>query len=172
MFASKGTSALTGLHYVTHSLRVPSVRTLSGYKAKIHVDPKASPKPSNVTGLKSFLGLLQYYSKFLPNLSVVLAQLYRLLHRGCEWKWAEPEEEAFAEAETLLIASQLHAINYGPELPLVLACDASSYGIGAVLSSRLSDGSERPIAFASRTLSVAEQKYAQLEKSGIAWHAF
>ena len=94
MFASKGSSALTGFHYVTHSLRVPSVRTLSGYKAKIHVDPKASPKPSNVTGLKSFLGLLQYYSKFLPNLSVVLAQLYRLLHRGCEWKWAEPEEEA------------------------------------------------------------------------------
>ena len=96
-----------------------------------------------MTGLKSFLGLLQYYSKFLPNLSVVLAQLYRLLHRGCEWKWAEPEEEAFAE--TLLIASQLHAINYGPELPLVLACDASSYGIGAVLSHRLSDGSERPL---------------------------
>lgn len=101
-----------------------------------------APKPSNVTELKSFLGLVQYYSKFLPNLYIVQAPLYRLLRKGYEWKWAKPEGEAFAEAKKLLTSSQL-LVHYDPALPIVLACDASSYGIGAVLSHKLSDGSER-----------------------------
>ena len=45
-------------------------------------------------------------------------------------------------------------VHFDPELPIVLACDASSYGIGAVLAHKLSDGSEKPIGFASRTLSA------------------
>ena len=54
--------------------------------------------------------------------------------------------------------------HYEPSLPLRLAGDASAYGVGAVVSHILKDGSERPIAYASRSLSVAEKNYAQLEK--------
>ena len=57
---------------------------------------------------------------------------------------------------------------YNQSLPLKLDTDASSYGVGAVLSHILSDGSERPILFASRTLNISEAKYSQVDKEGVA----
>ena len=50
-------------------------------------------------------------------------------------------------------------MHFDPELPIVLACNASSYGIGAVLAHKLSGGSEKPIGFVSRTLTATEKKY-------------
>ena len=126
-----------------------------------------APTPSNVSELKSFLGLLNYYSKFLPNLSSVLSPLYFLLQADKIWTWGHKEKESFTAAKALLSSSKL-LVHYDPNKPLMLSCNASSHGVGAVLSHQMQDGSEQPIGFASRTMSASEKKYSQLNKEALA----
>ena len=126
-----------------------------------------APKPNNVSELKAYLGLLSYYSKFLPNLSTTLAPLYSLLRASIRWHWTAKQEEAFKASKRLLTSSQV-LVHFDPKLDIVLSCDASAYGIGAVLSHRMPDGSEKPVGFVSRTLSAAEKNYSQIEKEGLA----
>ena len=126
-----------------------------------------APATKNVAELKAYLGLLTYYSKFLPNRSTALGPLYQLLKKNVAWSWTKKEMEAFQASKDLLTSSQL-LVHFDPTLPLILACDASPYGIGAVLAHRMPDGQERPIGFASRTLTKSEQNYAQLERKGLA----
>ena len=124
-------------------------------------------RPKSLTELKAFLGLLNYYGKFIPNLSSVLHPLYELLHSNCKWNWTSAREKAFVTAKSLLTSDNV-LIHFDPSMDIVLACDASAYGIGAVLAHKMADGSERPVGFASRTLSPAEQKYSQIEKETLA----
>ena len=120
----------------------------------------------NVTELKSSLGLLTYYGRFLPNLSTRLTPLYTLVGRDVPWRWSAEQEAAFKESKDLLTSSPL-LVHFDPKLPLILACDASAYGIGAVLAHRMPDGSEQPVGYASLTLNSAERNYSQLEKEGL-----
>ena len=128
---------------------------------------KQAPQPTNVTELKSFLGLVNYYHKFLPNLSTSLAPLHSLLRKNSRWNWSKEHSDTFNQVKNLLQSSSL-LVHYNSSKPLLLACDASPYGIGAVLSHRMDDGSEKPITFISRTLAPAEKNYSQLEKEALA----
>lgn len=125
-----------------------------------------APKPENVSQLRSYLGLVNYYHKFLPNLASVLHPLNALLQTGAKWHWSEKCEKAFAETKRLITSDEL-LTHYDPSRPIRLACDASPYGIGAVLSHTMDNGSERPIAFASRSLSSAERNYAQIDREAL-----
>ena len=58
------------------------------------------PEPRNVTELKSYLGLLMYYGRFLPHLPSTLAPLYALLHQDTEWRWDQKEQESFQQSKT------------------------------------------------------------------------
>lgn len=99
----------------------------------------------------------------MPQLPTVLSPLYRLLLHDESWRWSPEAERAFVQLKELLTCEDV-LVHFDPALELVLACDASQYEIGAVLAHRMPDGSERPIAFASRTLTNTEKKYAQIEK--------
>ena len=133
---------------------------------KIEAMQKAPP-PQNVSELKSYLGLLSYYGKFLPQLATKLASLYALLSSTTRWRWTKKEAAAFRDSKELLLSSQV-LVHFDLNQELVLSCDASPYGVGAVLSHRFSDGTDRLIGFASRSLTKAERKYLQLEKEGLA----
>ena len=126
-----------------------------------------APVPHNVSQLKSFLGMLNYYSKFLSNLSTVLAPFYNLLQKNVVWQWGTAQQKAFSEAKKLLVSSKV-LVHFDADKPLFLSCDASPYGVGAVLSHKLDDGLEHPVAYASRSLTPAERKYSQLDKEGLA----
>ena len=121
---------------------------------------------ADVSQLKSFLGLINYYGKFLPNLSTVLFPLYSLLQEQTKWTWNDVQQKSFDKVKSLL-ASDCVLVHYDPSKEVIVACDASPYEVGAVFSHREADGQEKPIAFASRSLAVAE-KYSQLEKEGLA----
>ena len=128
---------------------------------------KKAPTSRNVTELKSYLGLLSYYSCFLSNLSTQLGSLYLLLKHNQSWCWRPTQEKAFTKSKELLTSSHVF-VHFDPELDIVLTCDASVYGIGAVLSHCMPDGKERPIDFVSRTLTEAEKKYSQIENERLA----
>ncbi len=121
-----------------------------------------APMPTNVTDLKSFLGMINFCGKFLPNLASTFEPFHKLLRQEIHWTWGHQQQEANTAANVLLQSSQV-SVHYDPEKILVLPCNASPYGVGAVLAHKLDDGSERPIAYASRTLSKAERGYSQFD---------
>ncbi|UYV73747.1 hypothetical protein LAZ67_11000696, partial [Cordylochernes scorpioides] len=123
-------------------------------------------KPFDKTSLKSFLGMLSFYSKYIPNMSTLAGPLYQLLKKDNRWKWSSQCEKAFLNLKLTLLNSQA-LIHYSMKLPLTLTCDASAYGISGVLC-HIVEGEEKPITFVSRTLSSAEVKYSQTEKEALA----
>ena len=125
-----------------------------------------APNPTNGGELRSWLGLLNYYGRFMCNLSTILAPLYLLLRKETTWRWENEQITPFRAAKELLQSESL-LVHFDPDKPLLLACDASPHGVGAVLAHHMEDDSERPVAFTSRSLSPAETNYSQLDKEGL-----
>ncbi|XP_031346519.1 uncharacterized protein K02A2.6-like [Photinus pyralis] len=132
---------------------------------KIECIQKA-PSPQNMTQLKSYLGLLNFYGKFIPMLSSKLKPLYDLCRDNQEFIWSTKCEQCFQESKNLLIANNV-LTHYDPTEPIYITCDASGYGVGAVLSHKINN-IDKPVLFASSTLSENEKKYSNLERESLA----
>ena len=94
-----------------------------------------APAPTNISQLKSFLGLINYYCKSLSNVSNTMGPLYRLLQKNTKWQWGPEQQRAFQTSKKSL-TSDCILTHFDPTRALILTCDASPYGIGAVLSHR------------------------------------
>ena len=103
-----------------------------------------APRHKYVASLKSFLGLIMFYSRFLQSHSTILAPLSNLLRKHVKGRLTKVEEDVFVNAKKLLLDSKT-LVHYDESLPLYLSCDASSYGAGAVLSHYI-DGRFRRVA--------------------------
>ena len=124
-------------------------------------------QPKNLSALRAFMGLVNYYGVFIPRLATVAAPLHQLMKKDRQWTWGEEEEKAWRKIKKLLSSAEV-LCHYNPVLPIRLACDASSFGVAAVLSHLMPDGGERPVAYASKSLSDAEKNYSQLDKEALA----
>lgn len=124
-------------------------------------------RPENVSELRTFLGLANYYNKFISNLASILHPLNKLLCKGQKFHWTENCERSFIHIKSEILKDNT-LVHFNSELDIVLATDASPVGLGAVLSHRYEDGSERPIAFASRSLTKSERNYSQIDKEATA----
>ncbi|XP_063377580.1 uncharacterized protein K02A2.6-like [Cydia fagiglandana] len=122
-----------------------------------------TPEPQNVHELQAFLGLYNFYERFIPHKATMLEPLHRLLDKTQAWKWTEIEQTAFEKAKHLL-SFDMTLVHYDLNKRLLLTCDSSEYGVGAVLAHVMDDGQERPIAMSSRTLHIHERRYSQLDK--------
>lgn len=118
--------------------------------------------PACLAELQRFLGMVNYISKFVPNYSCISEPLRRLLHKDVVFEWSAEQQTAFAKLKEVLISTPKLAY-YDVNKPVLISVDASSYAVGAVL---LQEG--RPIAYASRALSEAQQRYPQIEKEAFA----
>lgn len=121
-------------------------------------------EPKNKRELQAFLGLYNFYERFVPHKATLLEPLHRLLETAQTWKWTKCEQDAFDKAKRF-ITFDLTLVHYDlAKHTLTLTCDSSEYGVGAVLSHDMGDPEERPIAMASRTLHAHERRYSQLDK--------
>ena len=127
---------------------------------------KNMPAPDNVTTLQSFLRLTNYYQSFIKNLHDLRAPLNELPKKDKKWRWTPECQTAFDQIKKAL-TSDLFLTHYDPKLKIIVASDASSYGVGACILHKMPDGTKKPIAHASRTLLPHEKHYSQIEKEAL-----
>ncbi|CAK1588892.1 unnamed protein product [Parnassius mnemosyne] len=151
------------ISYLGHVIDKTGVRK-SPEKVKTILE---APKPNNVLQLQSFLGLANYYRNFVPNASSILSPLYHLLNKKSKWEWTSVHDDAFKKIKKYLASDKI-LTHFNPNAELILTVDASPTGLGAVLSQIGDDRLERPISYASRTLTAAEKNYAQIQKEATA----
>ena len=123
--------------------------------------------PRNKQDLQRFMGMLAYLAKFLPNHSATSAPLRELLKHDTSWYWSYPQQKAWEDLKQLVTEAPVLAY-YNPSAKTVVSADASSFGLGAVLLQIQPDGREAPVAYASRSLNLSEQRYAQIGKEALA----
>ena len=123
-----------------------------------------APVPKDVKQVQAFIGLCNFYSRFISNFAALMSPLYALLKKIARFCWSDECQFAFDTVKNVFAEGHILQ-HFNVNYETCLETDASSYGVGAVLLQRASkDAPWLPIQFASRTLNAAEKNYSQLER--------
>ena len=125
------------------------------------------PAPNDVSSLRSFLGAVNYYGKFVKDMHSLRKPLDRLLLKNVKFAWTAECQQSFDQFKQIL-SSDLLLAHYDPRNKIIVAADASNTGIGACIMHQYSDSSIKVVQHASRTLTATERNYSQIEKEACA----
>jgi len=125
------------------------------------------PAPRNIKEVQKFLGLANYYRRFIKNFARIVAPLHVLVRKEQKWKWEKEQKEAFKELKTGFTTEPILAI-LDIDREIRVEADASDYATEGVLSTKCEDGKWRPVAFISKSLNTIEQNYEIHDKEMLA----
>jgi len=116
------------------------------------------PAPRNVKKVQKFLGLANYYRRFIKDFAKIVAPLHVLVRKEQKWKWEKEQEEVFGKLKVVFTTEPVLAI---PDIDkeMRVEVDASDYATRGVLSTKCEDGKWRPVAFISKLLNATEHNY-------------
>jgi hypothetical protein len=150
-------------HIISHGAmrcNPESVETIRNWK-------RPSSGKNQVTAVRSFLGMVGWYRKFIPNFSIIAEPLFHLTKKNIKWEWTPQCEKAFRELIRLITKGPVLAIA-DPNKPYILHTDASDVGMGAVLMQEDKEGDIHPIAYASKLLNSAQRNYNVTDRECLA----
>jgi len=126
------------------------------------------PTPKNLKELQSFLGLCNFYRKFINNFAKHMEPLRRLLKKNCTFNWDDSAENAFNKLKEAFKVDEI-LIFPDPDKEFTVETDASDFAVGCVLS-QVSDTDNllHPVAFHSRSLTKSEVNYTIYDKELLA----
>ena len=125
------------------------------------------PRPTDVTAVRAFLGTVSYYRQYIPRFAEIARPLHRLTQKGTPWSWPMEAETAFQTLRRCLVTAPILAYP-DPAKRFVVDTDASKESLGAVLSQLDEDGSERVIAYYSKSMTQPERNYCVTRKELLA----
>ncbi|GJQ99146.1 putative nucleotidyltransferase, ribonuclease H [Tanacetum coccineum] len=134
-------------------------------RAKINVIAKI-PYPTNVKGVRSFLGHAGFYRRFIKDFSMISKPMTQLLMKDAKFDFSDSCKKAFNDLKEKLTSAPI-IIFPNWNIPFELMCDASDLAVGAVLGQRI-DGKFKPIYYASKTINDAQAYYTTTEKELLA----
>jgi len=123
-------------------------------------------RPKSASEVRSFLGLVNFNARFIPDLATKSDPLRKLTRKDVPFKWGREQEKAFKVLKDDL-AKATELAYFDPKAPTRIVADASPVGLGAVLVQK-QKGVERVIYYASRSLTDVERRYSQTEKEALA----
>jgi len=123
--------------------------------------------PRNVKEVQKFLGLANYYRRFIKDFAKIAAPLHVLVRKEQKWKWEKEQEKAFGKLKEVFMMEPILAI---PDIDreMRVEADALDYVTGGMLSMKCEDGKWRPVAFISKLLNAIKRNYKIHDKEMLA----